>query len=52
MQIYEMSPQEQEHALGEEKIDLALLGHACPELKKRLSSRADSQSPDGHRSAR
>ncbi|MEM7011926.1 MAG: LysR family transcriptional regulator [Verrucomicrobiota bacterium] len=34
VQIFEMNPSEQEKALREGKIDLALLGNACPELKK------------------
>ncbi len=35
VEIHEMTPKEQERALHEGEIDLALLGHACPELKKR-----------------
>ncbi len=34
VQIYELTPSRQEKALRESEIDLALLGHACPELKK------------------
>ncbi len=34
IQIYEMSPSEQELALREERIDLALLGQPCPVLKR------------------
>ncbi|MCH1502567.1 MAG: LysR substrate-binding domain-containing protein [Verrucomicrobiales bacterium] len=34
VQIYEMSPSEQELALREERIDLALLGQPCPILKR------------------
>lgn len=34
VQIFEMSPSQQVDALREDEIDIALLGHACPELKK------------------
>ncbi|MEM7384474.1 MAG: LysR substrate-binding domain-containing protein, partial [Verrucomicrobiota bacterium] len=34
VQIYEMSPSEQERALREGEIDLALLGHPCTELQR------------------
>ena len=39
VQIYEMSPSEQELALREDRIDLALLGQPCPELKKVYETR-------------
>lgn len=35
VQIHEMTPLEQEKALQKDEIDLALLGTACPELKKK-----------------
>lgn len=34
VQIYEMTPSEQEKALREGDIDLALIGEACPELRR------------------
>ncbi len=34
IQLHELSPQEQEKALQKDEIDLALIGHPCPELKK------------------
>ncbi len=34
VQIREMAPRQQEKALRKGELDLALLGHACPELRK------------------
>ncbi len=39
VQIYEMSPSEQELALREERIDLALLVQPCPVLKRTYETR-------------
>lgn len=38
VQIREMSPREQEQALGKGEIDLALLGTACPEVRRRFNT--------------
>ncbi len=43
VQIYEMSPSEQEKALANGEIDLALLGAASPSIKRRYKSRAIRQ---------
>ncbi len=54
IEINEMSPQQQEVALANEDIELALLGHACPELKQRYRIEAISTTrmaialPDDH----
>lgn len=58
VQIREMTPSAQEEALAADEIDLALLGHACPELKKRYRTAAIRKTslaatlPDNHRLAR
>jgi DNA-binding transcriptional LysR family regulator len=44
-QIREMSPQEQEVALREGEIDIALLGTPCPELKKEFKVAAIAKTP-------
>lgn len=38
VQIREMSPREQEAALGKGEIDVALLGTACPEVRRRFNT--------------
>ena len=45
IQIHEMPPNEQVKALREDKLDLALLGTPCPELKKEFKVRAIRKVP-------
>ncbi len=57
VQIFEMTPREQEDALRDGEIDLALLGHASPALKKAFRHKPirkvpmAAALPEGHRLA-
>jgi DNA-binding transcriptional LysR family regulator len=45
IQIYEMAPREQEMALRDNRIDLALLGTPCPQLKQHYRVRVIREVP-------